>query len=251
MSDKRSQILKIVITLSAILLIVMAAYFLFRYFGIEIPSREEIQHFIESSGAIAPLIYIFVSFLQVTFVPIPGAVTIIAGNYVFGPIKAFVYSYIGMLLGSVLAFYLGRWIGRPFVNWVAGDKKKVDGWIEKLKGREKILLFYMFFLPVFPDDLLCSVAGILPITSMTFLLMQLITRATSVFFTLVFMSGAVSGWTYVFCVIGAALTLPVFIYCFKNADRVNAYFASLGKRILSCVRRADKNKAPKNEKEED
>ena len=136
-----------------------------------------------------------------------------------------------MLFGSIFAFYLGRLVGRPFVNWLAGGSCKVDSWINRLKGREKILLFYMFLLPMFPDDLLCSVAGILPISARSFFAMQLITRATSVFFTIVFMSGEVSGMAYLFSAVGAVLTLPIFIYCYKNADRVNCFFSSIGRRI--------------------
>lgn len=232
MSDKRQLVKKLLISALVIGIIILLAYLLMRHFGLTGLDREEIQAFIESTGTVAPLIYILVSFLQVTFVPIPGAITIIAGNYVFGAVRAFIYSYIGMFIGSMLAYYLGKWIGRPFANWLAGDKEKVDEWMAKLHGREKVLLFYMFFLPVFPDDLLCSIAGILPISTLTFVVMQLITRATSVFFTLIFMSGAVQGWAYVCWIVAAVLTLPLFIYCYKHADKVTKFFSDLGKKIM-------------------
>ena len=79
-------------------------------------TEEELQSWIASTGAIAPLVFILISFVQVTFIPIPAAVTIIAGSYLFGTWLAFVYSYIGVMLGTMLAFGLGRWIGRPFVD---------------------------------------------------------------------------------------------------------------------------------------
>ena len=231
MSEKRKIVIKLLISAFVLGAVILTAYFLMRHFGLTDISRVEIQSYIESTGAIAPLIYIIISFLQVTFIPIPASITIIAGNYVFGVWEAYLYSYIGMMIASFVAFYLGRWIGRPFVNWLAGSREKVDGWLEKLKGREKILLFYMFFLPLFPDDLLCSIAGMLPITIGTFTVMQLITRATSIGATLVFMSGAVQGWAYVICLVIGALSVPIFIYCYKNVDKVNSFFARIAQRI--------------------
>ncbi len=231
MSEKKKTILKLIISAAVLAVVILVGYFLLRHFGLTDISRDEIQSYIESTGAIAPLIYILISFLQVTFIPIPASITIIAGNYVFGVWGAYLYSYVGMMLASILAFYLGRWIGRPFVNWLAGSKEKVDEWLLKLKGREKILLFYMFFLPLFPDDLLCSIAGMLPITIGTFTVMQLITRATSIGTTLVFMSGAVQGWAYVICLVIGALSIPVFVYCYKNVDKVNAFFARISQKL--------------------
>ena len=56
-------------------------------------SKEEIRDIVKQSGIWAPLVYILVSFLQVTFVPLPGAVTILAGSYLFGFWASFLYSY--------------------------------------------------------------------------------------------------------------------------------------------------------------
>jgi uncharacterized membrane protein YdjX (TVP38/TMEM64 family) len=161
-------------------------------------------------------------------VPIPGAVTILAGNYLFGPWLSLLYSYIGMMLGGLFAFALGRWIGRPYVNWVAGSKKKADEWIKKLKGREKVFLFFAFLLPLFPDDILCSIAGVLPITWIEFTFMQVITRATSIGGTLLFMSGEVipyHGWGIVVLVILTVIAIIAFVISLKYANKLNDAFS--------------------------
>ncbi len=218
---------KLLLSGAIIAVVVLAVFFLMKHFGLTELTREQLGDYIKSFGVIGPIIFIVVTFLQVTFIPLPGAVTILAGNYVFGAFWSFVYSYIGMMLGSMLAFWLGRKIGRPFVNWVAGDEKKVDVWLKRLKGRENVLLFFMFFLPVFPDDILCAVAGILPISGIGFFLMQVLTRATSIGGTLLFMSGEVipyHGWGLVFLGVGIALCMVAFIIAFKNAEKINLWF---------------------------
>jgi len=236
---------KVIFSCLIIALIVLALWFVLYLLGWTDLTQEELQEIIRSAGVAAPLIYILISFLQVTFVPIPGSITILAGNFVFGAPQAFLLSYIGMLLGSLFAFALGRWLGRPFVDWIAGGHDKVDEWIAKLHGRETVLLFFMFFLPLFPDDILCSVAGILPIGWVGFTLMQIITRVTSVGATLLFLSGEVIPFDEIW---GIALLLLVGIFCvaafvisFRHADRINAFLESLSDKITAKFKRKGKD----------
>ncbi len=236
--DTKRAIRRALLSAVALFSAVGALYLVARHLGwTEIDKaalQRRLQNFIAERGVLAPLIYILISFLQVSFVPIPGAVTILAGNYVFGAWQAFLYSYIGMLGGAMFAFALGRWIGRPFVNWIAGSPEKVDAWLSKLKGRENVLLFFMFFLPFFPDDLLCSVAGILPIGWWGFFIMQIITRLTSVGATLLLMSGEVipwSGWGIPVLAAIAALAIVAFVISYRNAERINNALRRLADRI--------------------
>lgn len=219
------------LVLLIIVLIIVAAYLVMRHFGITDLSREEIQAYVESTGAIAPLVFILLTFVQVTLIPIPSFAVVLAGNYVFGWFWGFIYSYIGQFVGSMVAYLLGKIIGRPFVNWMAGGKEKVDSMILRLKGRENVLLFFMFLFPAFPDDLLCAVAGILPTKPLTFIIMQLVTRATSIAATIVFMSGTVQGWAWVICVIAVLPLVPLFFYCYKNPEKVSDFFISIGRKI--------------------
>ena len=225
----RKSILRIGFSFLLILIIIVIAYLFFSAYGITRLTKKQIQEYVESTGAIAPLVFIAISFLQVTFVPIPGAVTILAGNFLFGPYLSFLYSYIGMIIGGILAFYLGRLIGRPFINWVAGGKEVADGWIKRLKGKETVFLFFAFLLPLFPDDLLCSIAGILPISFPLFLLMQLVTRATSILGTLIFMSGEVipyNGVGWIFIGLITIISILAFILSMKYVDKINEVFDS-------------------------
>ena len=227
MADKKKFFCKIIISLLVITIVVVGAYFVFKGLGLTNLTKEQLQEKVASTGAIAPLVFIAVSFLQVTFVPIPGVVTILAGNYLFGFWLSFLYSYIGMMIGGIVAWWLGRVLGRPYINWLAGSKKEANNWLARLKGRETVFLFFAFLLPFFPDDLLCSVAGILPIKFSTFLILQVITRATSIGSSLLFMSGEVipfSGWGIWVLGISAIICGVIFIVAIKNADKLNKFF---------------------------
>lgn len=232
--DIKSIIIKIIISLLVIGLIILGLYFLFKYLGWTNLTKEELQAKIASTCLFAPIVFIVASFLQVTFIPIPSSVTIIVGNYLFGFWLSFLYSYIGIILGSILAFYLGRWLGRPFVNWVVGDAKAVDEYLIKMKNKENVILFFMFLLPLFPDDALCSLAGILPISFLTFLFMQLLTRATSILGTLFFMSGEIIRYDALgitIIVIVCILALVAFYLSYKYADKINEIFYNIMDKI--------------------
>lgn len=164
MNNKKKTIFKLIISTLVIVLLFAICYLILDYFNLTNLSKENIQDFISKGGALGPIIFIAITFLQVTFIPIPSTVTILAGNYIFGFWLSFIYSVIGLFFGGLFAFFLGRKIGKPFLIWLCGSQEIVDSWLKKLKGRENILLFFMFLFPFFPDDFLCAIAGILPIS---------------------------------------------------------------------------------------
>lgn len=230
----KKMILKLVLPTLVLLALLIGVYFLLRHFGITKISREQLQSYIKSKGVIAPLIFIAVSFLQVTFVPIPSTVTILAGSYLFGAGMSFLYSFIGIMAGSLLAFGLGKWVGRRYVNWIVGSREKVDEWLEKFRGRSNILLFFMFLLPGFPDDLLCSIAGITALGWRGFIAMQVVSRAVAIGGTLLFMSGEVipyHGWGIPVLIALGVIVLIGFILSFRYADQIHAAVCKLAAKF--------------------
>ncbi len=239
--ETKDTLVKLIISAAVIGGVLLAGYLLLDRFGLTDLSKEQIQDYIASTGAIAPLVFIFVSFLQVTFVPIPSTVTILAGSFLFGAPVSFIYSYIGIMLGALLAFALGRIIGRPYLVWVAGSQKTVDEWLTKLRGRENVFLFFAFLLPVFPDDLLCSVAGMLPVKFSTFTIMQLITRVTAIGATLIFMSGEIipyEGWGLVVIAALIVIALLAFLFSMIYAEKLNDIFEKLVNRVSSVFKKS-------------
>ncbi len=234
-NERKKAVTKLCFTALVILLVALAAYLLMKKFGLLDLNQEQIQEIIAKQGSKGPIVFIIITFLQATVLPIPGAVTILAGNYIFGGSQSFIYSYVGMILGSLFSFGLGKLVGRPFVNWLAGGKEKVDEWLVKIRGKEGVILFFMFFFPFFPDDILCAIAGLLPITWGGFTVMQLITRATSVLGTLIFMSGEIipwRGWGLVILALIAVLFICAFVICFINAEKLDNLFSGIFRKVF-------------------
>lgn len=140
---------------------------------------EKLQGYLEKAGIWMPLFYIVLQFLQVVLLPIPSVVSTIAGLAVFGAFWTTIYSFIGITLGSILAFYIGRRWGNRAATWLAGEEQ-LKKWQKKLKGKDNAVLTAMFILPAFPDDILCFLAGISSMTWRYFLIMMSLSRLVAI-----------------------------------------------------------------------
>jgi len=190
----------------------------------KINSVEALRQYIQQAGSMAALIYIVFSFLQVVLLPVPGSVAVAAGVAMFGPLKCSVYSFIGIVIGSVAAFAIGRWIGYKAVCWIVG-KDSLDKWLEKLKGKDYLILSLMFLLPMFPDDILCFVAGLSSMSWQYFLVMITVTRIISVFTTAYsFELIPFTTWwgILIWVVIAALIALSFYLVC-KYSTQIDAF----------------------------
>ena len=164
----------------SILLASISLYFL-KTKGVldKIDSVADIRSYISSFGSYAVLAFILIQFLQVVALPIPGVLTIGAGVLLFGPFWGAVYSLIGILTGSFVAFFIGRVLGYKVASWLVG-KKNLESAMKKVEGKDKVILTFMFLFPFFPDDVLCFVAGLSSMGVKYFCIMIIITRIISV-----------------------------------------------------------------------
>ena len=124
-------------------------------------SRREVKAFLNSFGPYAPLVFIVLQALQVVLAPIPGEATGFLGGYVFGTWLGFLYSTVGLTLGSALAFGLGRWLGLPLVRRVVSSEVYHKFDFVAHTGGEMVALV-LFLIPGFPKDFLCFLFGVSP-----------------------------------------------------------------------------------------
>ena len=103
--------LRIIFGILLITAIVLIAYFVMKETGFleKINSIEKIKELLNKYKTVSIIIYWCIQFLQVTFIPIPAAITIVAGAQIFGPWWTFFISLAAMIPASILAFFLGRW----------------------------------------------------------------------------------------------------------------------------------------------
>ncbi|MBO0431101.1 VTT domain-containing protein [Enterococcus sp. DIV0660C] len=134
------------------------------------------------SVILGPIIFILIQILQVVIPIIPGGISTAAGVLIFGPYAGFVYNYVGICIGSVIIFLLGRRYGKPFILSLISDKtyNKYIGWLDNQSRFEKLFALAIF-LPVAPDDALCLMAGLTNISVKKFSLIIFLAKPLSIF----------------------------------------------------------------------
>lgn len=223
---KKQAIHRLILCTIICLDVVALVFFIISATGIisKLTSIEALRDYIASFGATAVLIFILFQFLQVVILPIPGSVSVGVGVALFGPLRCSIFSFIGILLGSLVAFTIGRVIGYKAVCWIVG-KDDLDKWLKKLKGKDYLLLSIMFLLPLFPDDILCFVAGLSSITWLYFIIMIIITRAISVLTTSFSLQLIPfnTWWGITIWIILAAAVVASFWLVWKYSDKIDAF----------------------------
>lgn len=190
-------------------------------------SIEGLRDYISSLGSWAVLVFIFIQILQVAVLPIPGLITIGAGVACFGAFIGGIYSFIGIMLGSVIAFYIGRKLGYNAAAWLVG-KDDLDKGIQSVKGKDKVVLTFMFLFPFFPDDVLCFVAGLSSMSAPYFLIMITITRIISVFTTSYSLNGSMipydTWWGILLWVVLFLIVAAITVFIYKRGNDIEKFF---------------------------
>lgn len=176
---------KTAIYLNLCTLLGLAGMIWFIWYGIQnriFVSQEALELFLKPFGMLGPVLFILLQMVQVVIPILPGAIGCLGGVLIFGPLWGFVYNYIGISVGSILAFCLSRRYGRPFVYRMIGEKnyEKYIGWLNKGKGFDKAFAAAIFF-PVAPDDLLCYIAGLTQMSLKKFMLIIFLGKPGSIF----------------------------------------------------------------------
>jgi uncharacterized membrane protein YdjX (TVP38/TMEM64 family) len=138
-------------------------------------NHHRLKGIILSYGPYSPLAYILLQILQIVVAPIPGGAIEFLGGYIFGAKIGFIYSMIGVILGSWLAFSLARifekWAIEKFVS------EEIRRKFDYLIGHEGVILsFLLFLIPGFPKDALCYILGLTPMHLGIFLVISMIGR---------------------------------------------------------------------------
>jgi len=197
------------------------AYLAFRDLVRFFSSRTRVSAFVASFGPFAPMAFMGIQFLQVLLAPIPGELTGFIGGYLFGTGLGFIYSTIGLTLGSWVAFLIARRFGFSFVRGFVG-KETMDKFDYLMQHKGAFFSFIFFLIPGLPKDYFCYLLGLSPIHVLTFLVVSTIGRIPGTL--LLSMQGqAVRSEDYraFFVVLGLGLLVLVFTVIYR--DRIESW----------------------------
>ncbi|MBW4659857.1 MAG: TVP38/TMEM64 family protein [Drouetiella hepatica Uher 2000/2452] len=118
---------------------------------------EQITQLIQQQGIWGVLFYIGFVIVAIVVSVIPSTPATIAAGAIWGPMTAGIYAVIGISVGSLLAYFIGRTLGRSAMRALTG---KVI-YFSTHRGDRYIgwLIFVVHLLPVLPYELMSYAAG--------------------------------------------------------------------------------------------
>lgn len=169
------------LTFIGLVLTIMLGFYLYRI-GYDVV-MVRIQVYLQAIGAWGPIVFILIQLGQVIYPVIPGGLSLVIGQLIFGPVWGFVYSFVGVTMGSIINFFLARKFGKTFVRAFVREEtyQKYHVWLTKGK-RFEYFLAGAFALPGFPDDFLCMIAGLTNMTFRRFMGIYLIFKPLTLYF---------------------------------------------------------------------
>jgi uncharacterized membrane protein YdjX (TVP38/TMEM64 family) len=148
------------------------------YYAI-ISDKEKISVIFRAAGNWAPMVYILLEVVQVLtmFWPVPLE---IAGGFLFGLPLGMLYSMVGLTMGAVLAFLLGRWLEKTYLRRII-DPEKLQRFRKLMRREGALAAFIIFLIPGVPKDFVSYVLGFTSLSLKFFVVAVALFRLPSTF----------------------------------------------------------------------
>ena len=196
---------------------------------------ERLTQLIRSTGEWGMLVFVLIQILQVVILPLPAVVCYVPGSRIWGALTATLLASAGVILGSLIAYAIGRFFGKRAAEWIAG-KEAVEKYAKLIGDKGKVIFLLMQILPFFPDDILCIVAGLTAMSFQFFIITIIVVRPIIIALYCYFGTGSIipfSGW-------GIPVWIAIFAVCIVLAVLAFKYQDKVEKWLVSKFRKRDK-----------
>ena len=195
----------------------------------------QLKQFILSAGYLAIFVYIIIYILQtmfLQFIPATGAMLIVVSVSIFGNFLGTVISIVAVWLTSITMYLIGRSIKKKTAISILGIK---DDDFDKATNvvnstTSKIAYPMMMLFPMFPDDVLCVVAGMARMNFKYFLLVTLPTRMIGVV-SFVFIGGELIKLSLIEMIIVANLIIIDVYLIMINRHKIESFINKVSQKL--------------------
>lgn len=157
-------------------------------------SVDTLQKYIAGFGLMAPVILTAIQAAQVVLPILPGFLGCVVGAVMFGWIGGFWCNYIGISVGSIVAFLLARKYGHGMISRMfPGERyERWADWAAKSKSYTAVLFLGMV-LPLFPDDYFCYFTGVTNMSARKFVTIIILGKPWCILAYSLIFSGSIGG----------------------------------------------------------
>ena len=184
-NQKKIRILKI--TLTAVILIVLAVFFWrIAPFMKDLSTTEgqiAFRNKINSMGFLGLLLLFSLQVLQILLVVLPGEPFEVLAGMCYGTWGGWLFITLSVLITTIIIFFSVRKLGKKYLyNFFKKEKveKIMNSKLLKNETNLEMVLCLIFLLPGTPKDLFVYIGGLLPVKPLRFILIATLVRFPSV-----------------------------------------------------------------------
>ncbi len=145
-------------------------------------NRDHLLEIIQKVGPLGPILYIILQVIQTVVAPIPGQVVGSVGGFLFGG-WGILWTTIGSLLGYWIVFMISRRFGRPLLEKIF-KKSSIEKFDFIINAKAaSLIIFAIFLLPGFPDDIVCYIAGLTQLSIKRLMVISVLGRLPTIILT--------------------------------------------------------------------
>ena len=111
-----------------------------KVFTSNITSVEDFQVLMKGYGILGPVILTFMQAYQVVVPVLPGYLGCAVGAISYGTVTGFLCNYVGISVGSIIAFFLAEKFGKMLVTEMFSEKQ-YEKWVRKIEGKKSYEAF--------------------------------------------------------------------------------------------------------------
>lgn len=169
-------VIQLAILAFLVLGIPLYVYFYHRELIDNFRNLDAINAFLHQYQTASIFAYIGLQIMQIIISVLPGQALQFAAGYAYAFWLGYLYSIIGVALGTTITFYLAKLLGKNAICVIFGEEK-LNEFVELLNSkRAYTIMFVIFLIPGIPKDILTYAAGISATRLKPFLLLSLVGR---------------------------------------------------------------------------
>lgn len=226
----KSKNIKIVLNIIAILLFVIVIVLVGAKYSKQIialtSSPAKFRNWVLSFGNLGVFVFILFQILQVVVSVIPGEAIQISGGYIYGTVMGTFYSLIGIMLGTVIVFYISRLLGYTLIKKLVPEESLNKFYFVINSAKSEVAIFLLFLIPGLPKDILTYIVGLSPIKPLRFFIITAIARFPGIFFSS-YIGSNLEKKNYTVALIIATIATLLFILGVLFKEKITNYISNL------------------------
>ena len=210
---------KLFLLLCILIIVPIVMYFIFEDTLFNNNYLSHIPNKLDEFKSFAFIPLIFFQIAQIVICVLPGQPIQFASSYLYGVLGGFLISICGAVIGTVITYYLARFLGSDALHIIFGEEK-VKSYVRKLNSRSAYMIIFLIYLvPGIPKDFTSYVAGVSSVKFKPFLLLSIVGRSPGVLGSLLF-GAFLAKKNYVGIVFLVVISIVILLLCYWKRDSI-------------------------------